>query len=325
MTTSARARKRVYDNLGDMIADPENPTPLVRLGRFGAGSAQDLYAKLEGANPFGSIKDRTALYLLRGLQERGQLPEGKRLVEPTSGNTGIALAALANLAGVGCTITVPSAVPQEKLAILRMLGAEVWPTPDDLCPIEHPKDGAIALAKSIATGERTRDQYVMPNQYENPDNVRAHYETTGPEIWDQTGGRVTHFFAGYGTCGTLTGVGRFLKEQNPAVRVVAVEPQRNHKLPGLKNFQESKRPDILDPTVIDETLRVADDDAYRTALEVARTESLLVGPSTGAILWAAREVGRREGGLGVAVAPDSAFKYMSFYARWLDGQGDPTL
>ncbi len=325
MTTPAKTRKRVYDNLGDMIADPENPTPLVRLGRFGAGGAQELYAKLEGANPFGSIKDRTALYLLRGLQERGQLPEGKRLVEPTSGNTGIALAALANLAGVGCTITVPSAVPQEKLAILRMLGAEVWPTPDDLCPIEHPKDGAIALAKSIATGERTRDQYVMPNQYENPDNVRAHYETTGPEIWDQTGGRVTHFFAGYGTCGTLTGVGRFLKEQNPAVRVVAVEPQRNHKLPGLKNFQESKRPDILDPTVIDETLRVADDDAYRTALEVARTESLLVGPSTGAILWAAREVGRREGGLGVAVAPDSAFKYMSFYARWLDGQGEPTL
>ncbi|MEW6490236.1 MAG: cysteine synthase family protein [Thermodesulfobacteriota bacterium] len=323
MTAAPNPAKRVYQDLAQLIADPENPTPLVRLGRFGAGLPQELYAKLEGFNPFGSIKDRTALYLLRGLQERGGLPPGKRLVEPTSGNTGIALAALANLAGVGCTITVPSAVPEEKLAVLRMLGAEVWPTPDDLCPIEHPKDGAIALAKSMVAGERTRDLYVMPNQYENPDNVRAHYETTGPEIWDQTGGRVTHFFAGYGTCGTLTGVGRFLKEQNSRVRIVAVEPQRNHKLPGLKNFQESKQPEILDPSVIDEVLPVTDADAYATALEVARTESLLLGPSSGAILWAAREVGRREGGLGVAIAPDNAFKYMSFYAQWLVGQGEP--
>lgn len=320
---AANHARRLYDSVAELVADRENPTPLVRLGRLEPHSPLTLYAKLEGYNPFGSIKDRTARYLLQGLLDRGALPEGKRLVEPTSGNTGIALAALANLAGIPCTITVPSAVPQEKLALLRMLGAEVWPTPDDLCPIEHPKDGAIALAKSMVTGERTRDLYVMPNQYENDDNVRAHYETTGPEIWDQTEGRVTHFFAGYGTCGTLTGVGRYLKERNPAVRVVAVEPQRNHKLPGLKNFKESKKPTILDPSVIDETVEVTDEDAYRTALELARKESLLLGPSSGAVVWAARQFAHKEKGLGVVLAPDGAFKYMSFYADWLEGEGVP--
>ncbi len=314
---------RVYDSIGDLVASREDPTPLVRLRRFAPGSPMELYGKLEFFNPFGSVKDRTAAYLLKGLQERGRLSGGKRIVEPTSGNTGIALAALANLAGVGCTITVPSAVPEEKLAVLRMLGAEVWPTPDDLCPIEHPKDGAIALAKSIAEGPRTRDAYAMPNQYESPDNVRAHYETTGPEIWDQTGGRVTHFFVGYGTCGTVTGVGRYLKEQNPDVRVIAIQPQRGHRLPGLKNFQESKQPSILDPSLVDETITVEDELAYRTAIELARTESLLVGPSAGAVLWAAREVARKEAGVGVAIVPDGAFKYMSFYAEWLGEDGEP--
>jgi cysteine synthase len=323
MSSLSRHERRVYDSVAELIADRRNPTPLVRLGRLEPDAPLALYAKLESFNPFGSIKDRTALFLLRGLLERGALPEGKRLVEPTSGNTGIALAALANLEGVPCTITVPSAVPKEKLAVLRMLGAEVWPTPDDLCPIEHPKDGAIALAKSMVAGERTRDLYVMPNQYENQDNVRAHYETTGPEIWDQTEGRVTHFFAGYGTCGTLTGVGRYLKERNPSVRVIAIEPQRNHKLPGLKNFQESKKPDIFDASLVDETVAVRDEDAYRTAIELARKESLLLGPSSGAIVWAARQFARREEGVGVAIAPDGAFKYMSFYADWLEGEGLP--
>ena len=127
------------------------------------------------------------------------------------------------------------AVLAEKKVLLRMLGAEVWPTPDDLCPIDHPKDGAIALARSLAESEGGK-RYVMPNQYENPDNVRAHYETTGPEIWRQTEGRVRVFLAGYGTCGTITGVAKFLKEKDPSIRIVAVEPQKGHRLPGLKNF-----------------------------------------------------------------------------------------
>src|SRR5512134_1397258 len=231
--------RRVYDDVSQLIGSRENPTPLVRLRKLPSPGSGAIFAKLEWMNPFGSIKDRTARYLLEGLRRDGRL-DGKSIVEPTSGNTGIALVALANLSGVPCTITIPSGAPEEKITLLRLLGAEVWPTPDDLCPIDHPKDGAIALARSFVTAEATRDEYVMPNQYENPHNVRAHYETTGPEIWEQTEGRVTHFFAGYGTCGTLTGVGRYLKEQNPSIRVVAVEPQRNHKLPGLKNFKESK-------------------------------------------------------------------------------------
>jgi cysteine synthase len=143
---------------------------------------------------------------------RGGELDGKRIVEPTSGNTGIALAALAAVMGIRISVTIPDGVPEEKKILLRMLGAEVWPTPDDLCPVNHPNDGAIALARAFVESEATRDQCVMPNQYDNPDNVRAHYETTGPEIWNQTEGRVRYFIAGFGTCGTLTGTARFLKE-----------------------------------------------------------------------------------------------------------------
>ncbi len=314
--------RRVFDDVSQLIGSRENPTPLVRLGRIAPKDAGAVYAKLEWMNPFGSIKDRTAKYLLEGLRRRG-LVAGKKIVEPTSGNTGIALAALSNLLGLPCTITIPSGAPAEKIALLRMLGAEVWPTPDDLCPIDHPKDGAIALARSFVTGESTRDAYVMPNQYENPDNVRAHYETTGPEIWDQTQGRVTHFFAGYGTCGTITGIARFLKEKNPAVRVVAIEPEKGHRISGLKNFQESKVPGILDPAVVDKTVRVPDASAYETTIRLAREESLLAGPSTGAIVWAALQENLPAGAVAVCVSPDNAFKYTSFLAEYVARDGVP--
>ncbi|MBP2683634.1 MAG: Pyridoxal-5-phosphate-dependent protein beta subunit, partial [Deltaproteobacteria bacterium] len=165
--------RRVFDDISQLIGSRENPTPLVRLNRLSRPGGGEIFAKLEWMNPFGSIKDRTARYLLEGLRRDGKL-SGKKIVEPTSGNTGIALVALSNLLGIPCTITIPSGAPEEKLTLLRLLGAEVWPTPDDLCPIDHPKDGAIALARSFVTGETTKEQYVMPNQYENPENVRAH-------------------------------------------------------------------------------------------------------------------------------------------------------
>ena len=316
--------RRVFDDVSQLIGSRENPTPLVRLGRIAPAGGGAIFAKLEWMNPFGSIKDRTAKYLLEGLRRRGEI-DGKRIVEPTSGNTGIAIAALSNLLGVPCTITIPSGAPAEKIALLRMLGAEVWPTPDDLCPIDHPKDGAIALARSFVTGESTRDKYVMPNQYENPDNVRAHYETTGPEIWEQTEGRVTHFFAGYGTCGTITGVAAFLKERNPAVRVIAIEPEKGHRISGLKNLQESKTPGILDPAVIDRTVRVPDAPAYETTIRLAREESLLVGPSTGAIVWAALQENLPAGAVAVCISPDNAFKYTSFLADYVAGDGVPQV
>jgi len=309
---------RVYESVAELIGSPDLPTPLVRV-KQSVVTDGEFYLKLEWMNPFGSIKDRTAKFLLQGLHRRGLL-EGKEIVEPTSGNTGIALVALANLLGIKCTITIPSGVPEEKITILRVLGANVLPTPDDLCPVTHPKDGAIALAKSFVAGKRTAESFVMPNQYENPDNVRAHYETTGPEIWKQTEGKVTHFFAGYGTCGTITGVAKYLKEKNPSVKVVAIEPERGHRLPGLKSFAESKKPAILDESLIDESLVVTDEDAYGTTFDLIRKDSLLVGPSTGAIVSAVSSYGLKEGDVAVAVSPDNIFKYGSYLSEMVAHQ-----
>lgn len=313
---------RRYDDLRELIGRPAEPTPLLRLRRAVPDGMFPLFLKLEWFNPFGSIKDRTALYLLKGMEERGEL-DGKELVEPTSGNTGIALAALAALMGKRLTVTVPDGVPEEKKLLMRMLGAEVWPTPDDLCPVDHPKDGAIALAKSMLDSTDGQARYAMPNQYENLDNVRAHYETTGPEIWKQTDGRVGYFLAGFGTCGTLTGAGRYLKEQNPEVQVIAIEPQKGHRLPGLKNLQESKTPSILDRDLIDHVIRVDDGPAYDMTKRLFRKEGLIVGPSTGAIVHAAVEFGRGKEGVAVGVSPDSGFKYASYFADVLGDEGNP--
>jgi cysteine synthase len=313
---------RCYNDVRELIGSLMNPTPLLRVKRVARDDLFPLYLKLEWFNPFGSIKDRTALYLLRGMEARGEL-DGKKLVEPTSGNTGIALAALAAIMGKKITVTIPDGVPEEKKILLRMLGAEVWPTPDDLCPINHPKDGAIALAHSFVRGAAHKGKYAMPNQYENPDNVKAHYETTGPEIWKQTEGQVSYFFAGFGTCGTISGVGRYLKEQNPEIKVIAIEPQKGHRLPGLKNLTESKPPSILDNEVIDEVIRVNDKSAYAMTKRLFREEGLIVGPSTGAITHAAIEYGKGKEGLAVAISPDSGFKYASFFEDELGDEGKP--
>jgi cysteine synthase len=311
-----------YDDIRDLLPSRDNPTPLVRIGRVMPSDGLELFLKLEWMNPFGSIKDRAASYLLAGLIERGELAGGRELVEASSGNTAIALAALAALHGVKLTVTIPDGVPEEKKVQLRMFGAEVWETPDDLCPVDHPKDGAIALARSLAASDGGA-RYTMPNQYENPDNVRAHYETTGPEIWRQTEGRVEFFLAGFGTTGTLTGTGRFLKERNPDVKVIAIEPQRGHRLPGLKSFQEAKQPGILDWNVIDEVIRVDDDPAYEMTKRLYREEGLMVGPSTGAIVHAAARLGGS--GLAVGVSPDSGLKYSGYFADFLGDEGRPQI
>ena len=316
----ASAAHRRYGDVRELIASPANPTPLVRLNRV-VPAGTEAYLKLEWMNPFGSIKDRTARYLLEGMRERGEL-DGRELVEATSGNTGIALAALAALDGIPLTVTIPSGVPEEKLVLLRMLGATVMPTPDDLCPVDNPRDGAIALARAVAESPAHRGRYAMPNQYANPDNVRAHYETTGPEIWEQTEGRVRVFVAGYGTCGTISGVGKFLKERDPGIRVVAVEPQRGHRLPGLKNLQEAKPPAILDRSVIDDVVRVDDGPAYAMAKRLFREEGLIVGPSTGAIAHALAALGAEDAGLAVGVSPDGGQKYASFYADLVNEEGE---
>ncbi len=314
---------RRYLDVRDLLPGVDNPTPLVRLNHVVRPSQGEVYLKLEWLNPFGSIKDRAARYLLAGLVERGLLGE-RDIVEATSGNTGIALAALAGVSGIGVTVTIPDGVPEEKKVILRMLGAEVWETPDDLCPVDHPKDGAIALARSLAASEHGQ-RFVMTDQYSNEDNVTAHYETTGPEIWRQTDGRVGWFATGLGTGGTITGVGRYLKERDPAIRIVGIEPQPGHRIPGLKSFKEAKEPEILDWDVIDEVIQVDDEPAYDTTQRLWREEGLTVGPSTGAVVHAVNQLDSNPDDVVVAISADSGFKYTSYFAEILGDEGRPRV
>lgn len=310
---------RRFSDIRDLLPNVDNPTPLVRLNHVAPGT----YLKLEWLNPFGSVKDRAAAYLLAGLEERGEL-DGRDIVEASSGNTAIALAALAALTGKRLTVTIPDGVPEEKKVMLRMLGAEVWETPDDLCPVDHPKDGAIALARSLAASDGG-NRYVMANQYENDDNVKAHYETTGPEIWRQTEGRVRYFVAGLGTTGTVTGTGRYLKERDPSIRIIGIEPNAGHRLPGLKSFAEAKVPGILDWSVIDDVVRVDDDTAYETTKRLHRDEGLIVGPTTGAVAHVLGQLADVDSEIAVGISPDSGTKYTSYFADILGDDGLPQI
>ena len=293
---------------------------MVRLsGRLNPNPDYEVLVKLEGMNPFGSIKDRTALYLMQGTK----LSDGQVLTEPTAGNTGIALAALANAQGTPIELALPEGTPEEKKALLRFLGAELLEVEDELCPL-FPTEGARGVVKSLVESAAFDGRYVSPNQYENLLNVEAHYRTTGPEIWNQTQGRIEYFFAAFGTCGTITGVGRYLKERNPDVKIIGIEPSsRQHKLSGIKkisNLPEEHRPKILDYSLIDEIIAVEDRDAYEAGIRLARTEGIMVGPTTGACLHAAQQFGETAGGVAVVISPDDATKYISTYTAWLSEQ-----
>jgi len=310
--------RRVYENVADLIADPENPTPMIRLSdRFKPSADFDIYVKLERNNPFGSIKDRTALYLLNGTPLR----DDQVLTEPTAGNTGIALAALANARGTPIELALPDGTPEEKKALLRFLGAELLEVEDELCPL-FPTEGARGVVKSLVESKAFNGRYVSPNQYENELNVEAHYRTTGPEIWNQTEGKIDYFFAAFGTCGTITGVAKYLKERKPGVKIIGIEPaSRNHTLSGIKkisNLPEEHQPKILDYSLIDEIIAVEDRDAYRAGIRLARKEGIMVGPTTGALLHAATVTGAEASGLAVVISPDDATKYVSAYAEYLD-------
>ncbi len=309
-------RLRVYSDITQLIASPENPTPLVMLNRINPNEDFSIYLKLERYNPFGSIKDRIVIEMMKSLKIDSQ-----KLVEPSSGNTGIALTGIANSLGIPVEIAFPEGIPEEKRIMLRLLGAKLWETDDALCP-RFPSEGARGLVDSLLKSPATRSEYISPNQYENELNVRAHYHTTGPEIWNQTQGKITHFFAAFGTCGTITGVGRYLKEQNPEVNIIAVEPTSpDHKLPGMKRItglDDQYIPRILDNSVIDRREEVTDEAAYRTAIKLARKDGILVGPTTGAILHVALRYAKAQSGLAVVISPDDAFKYVSFYKGFLD-------
>jgi cysteine synthase len=308
---------RVYDSIVELAPNPDNPTPMVRLSeRINPHVDYEVLLKLEGMNPFGSIKDRAALYMLQGLQ----LEAGQILVEPSAGNTGIALAAMANAQGAAIEIAVPDGAPEEQKTLLRFLGAELIEVEDELCPL-FPTEGARGVVKSMVESEAYGGKYVSPNQYESELNVEAHYRTTGPEIWKQTNGEIDYFFAGIGTGGTISGVGRFLKEQNPDIKIIGVEPaNRHHKLSGLKRITglpDEHFPKILDRNLLDDLISVTDEEAYKAGIEVARKEGIMVGPTTGALLHAALHANLPKTGKAVLISADNAAKYVSAYARYL--------
>ena len=308
--------ERVYGNVLQALPSAENPTPLVRINRLNPVPGFTLFAKLEWMNPFGSVKDRAAWFLLRDMAERGVLTERRGVVEPTSGNTGISMAAMAAVLGFRMRAVVPNRVPLEKKVLLRIAGADLDVVNDALCPSPGMGEGAINLAKTRAKAEGER--YAMPNQYENELNAQAHYETTGPELWRQTRGGISHLFVTLGTCGTATGCARFLKEKNPAVKVVAIQPSEGHDVPGLRNVAELQVSRLFSPELLDEILEVDFELAYTGALALARQEGLLAGPSSGLVLEGARRVIERETtGLGVMIFPDNVFKYLSAMVRHL--------
>jgi S-sulfo-L-cysteine synthase (O-acetyl-L-serine-dependent) len=280
-------------------------TPLVELLHLNPHPRVRIFAKLEGHNPGGSVKDRPAWHMVHQAEQSGALHHEKIILEPTSGNTGIALAMIAAARSYRIKLVMPACVSVERRQILEAYGAELV-----LSPAEEGTDGAIRLAHRILAEDPQR--YYMPNQYANPNNVLAHYETTGPEIWRQTGGSVDVFVAGMGTSGTLMGTGRYLREQNPAVRVVGVEPVLGHKVQGLKNMQEAIVPEIYRESQLDVKLTVPDDDAFETARQLALKEGILAGMSGGAaVAGALRTAADMDDGVLVTLLPDRGDRYLS--------------
>ena len=280
-------------------------TPLVELRVINPNPRVRILAKLEGNNTGGAVKDRPALYMITKSEESGELTHDRTILEPTSGNTGIALAMLGAAKGYRVKLVMPACVSMERRSVLEAYGAQVV-----LSPGEQATDGAIRLAHRILAEER--EQYYMPNQYENPNNVLSHYETTGPEIHRQTGGEINAFVAGMGTSGTLMGVSRFMREVQPGVAIVGVEPRLGHKVQGLKNMKEAIVPGIYRPEALDRKITVQDEDAFHTVRMLAVREGLFVGMSSGAAVAGALEIAREmTAGTIVVLLPDRGDRYLS--------------
>ncbi|MHC4251424.1 MAG: PLP-dependent cysteine synthase family protein [Planctomycetota bacterium] len=280
-------------------------TPVVELTRLGDTGGVRVLAKLEGNNPGGSVKDRPALYMIRRAEESGALTPEKTILEPTSGNTGIALAMIGAAKGYRVVLTLPECVSTERRHILAALGAEVV-----LTPAREGTDGAIRKAHEMLDAEP--DKFYMPNQFANEGNVLSHYETTGPEMHEQTGGEIDVFVAGMGTTGTLMGVARYFKEKAPSVKVVGVEPTEGHTIQGLKNMNEAIVPDIYEPSMLSEKITVEDGPAFETARRLAVEEGVFAGLSSGAaVAGALRVAADMKSGTVVAIIPDRGDRYLS--------------
>jgi cysteine synthase B len=294
--------KQLKHNVFEAIGN----TPLVELTKVdGINPRVKIYAKLEGCNPGGSIKDRPAYYMIVKAEESGELTKDKIIVEPTSGNTGIALAMIGSAKGYKVKLFMPECVSTERQICLQAFGAEVV-----LTPAKEATDGAIRRAWQFI--EKEPGKYFMPNQFDNPNNLLAHYETTGPEIYEQTGGELDVFVAGLGTSGTLIGTGKYLKEKKPKVKVVAVEPTEGHTIQGLKNMTESINPKIYDPSKFDEKVVVEDGEAFEVTRTLATREGIFVGMSSGAAVAGALKIARQmDKGNIVVILPDRGDRYLS--------------
>jgi len=290
-------------------------TPLVKLDSL-TNDNVTYFAKLEGHNPFGSVKDRAAYWMIKDAEERGILKKGHSIIiEPTSGNTGIALTGIAKLLGYGVEIVIPEKASNETKKIIESLGAKLYETSDDLCPkVGAGTDQSIALATSIASSRP--DTYYSPNQYANEANFMGHYKGTGPEIWKQTEGKVTHFFTGVGTGGTITGIGTYLKEKNPNIQIIGCQPQQNHLIQGWRNFEESAKPDLFlkRESVVDDWVSVTNAEAFGVVKEVFEKDGLLISPSSAAV-YASMKKYPIEKGYVVGIFADDGRKFKSIYSE----------
>lgn len=285
------------------IEDHVGRTPLVRLQRLPGATDNLVLVKLEGNNPAGSVKDRPALNMIRRAEERGTIRPGDTLIEATSGNTGIALAMAAAIKGYRMRLIMPEHMSEERRGVMRAFGAEIVLTP---------RDGGMEAAIDLALDMEARGEGIRLDQFSNPDNPAAHYESTGPEIWNDTQGRITHFVSSMGTTGTIMGTGRYLKEQNPAVRIVGVQPDEGSSIPGIRRWPEAYLPKIYDPAGVDRIIDVSQAVAEQTARDLAAREGIFAGVSSGgAVAAALRLAAEVSGAVIVAIVCDRGDRYLS--------------
>ena len=280
-------------------------TPMVRINRLNPNKNTTIYAKLEGLNPTGSIKDRIALSMIQQAEISGKLTKGKTIIEPTSGNTGVALAMIGLLKGYDVEIVMSSAVSVERRQMIKAFGGKVTLTDGKLGT-----DGAIRKAREMV--KEDPEKYFMPDQFSNEFNKIAHYRTTGEEIWKQTGGKIDYFVSALGTSGTIMGVSKVLKEHNPDIKIVCAHPVKGHYIQGLKNMEEAIVPSIYDPSQIDITIMVETEAAYEMTRQIVSQEGIFVGMSSGAAMFAAVEIAKQiKSGIIVVIFPDRGEKYLS--------------
>ncbi len=289
------------------IEDAIGKTPLVALQRIGAADnakrGNVILGKLEGNNPAGSVKDRPALSMIQRAQERGDIKPGDTLIEATSGNTGIALAMAAAIKGYRMVLIMPEDLSIERAQTMKAFGAEL---------ILTPKSGGMEYARDLAERMQTEGKGRMLDQFANEDNPRIHYETTGPELWAQTQGRITHFVSAMGTTGTITGVSRFLKEKNPAIRIIGAQPSEGSRIPGIRKWPQEYLPKIYDPSHVDELVYVSQDDAEDMCRRLAREEGIFAGISAAGACWVAMQIAQQVENATVAfIVCDRGDRYLS--------------